>query len=170
MRSFFRTAPAAALLILASSAFAQPDWYAHREERWRDEHSWRARLFTEVREDLDHVQSATPAFRVGDEFRLVKTKQELGELQSDLDGRRYNAAKLDGVIATLQKVVADNRMPSARGFDSPDTVRPIRIQSEPESAPFMPTEPVVRVSAYSQAAETPETDELDIPAFLRRGH
>jgi cell division protein FtsZ len=72
--------------------------------------------------------------------------------------------------STPPPVVADNRMPSARGFDSPDTVRPMRIQSEPESAPFMPTEPVVRVSAYSQAVETPETDELDIPAFLRRGH
>ena len=72
--------------------------------------------------------------------------------------------------STPPPVVADTRMPSARGFDSPDMVRPMRIQSEPENAPFMPTEPVVRVSAYTQAVETPETDELDIPAFLRRGH
>jgi len=111
MRNFLRTAPAAALLILASSAFAQPpDWYRQREERFRDEH-WRARLFTEVKEDLNHVQSATSAFRVGDEYRLVRTKEELGELQADLEGHRYNEPKLDEVIATLQKVVADNRMP-----------------------------------------------------------
>jgi hypothetical protein len=129
MRSFFRTAPAAALLILASSAFAQPDWYAHRDERFRDEH-WRARLFTEVKEDLDHVQSATSAFRVGDEFRLVKTKQELGELQADLEGRRYNEAKLDGVIATLQKVVADNRMPERDRDVLNDDLRHLRDYRE----------------------------------------
>jgi hypothetical protein len=110
MRNFLRTAPAAALLILASSAFAQPDWYAHRDERFRDVH-WRAHLFTEVKADLDHVQGATAAFRLGDEYRLVRTKEELGELQSDLDGRHYNQQKLDEVIGTMQTVVADNRMP-----------------------------------------------------------
>jgi hypothetical protein len=59
-------------------------------------------------------------------------------------------------------------MPSARGFDGPDAVRPLRVQSEPENPGFVASEPVIRVPAY--AAETPESDELDIPAFLRRGN
>ena len=58
--------------------------------------------------------------------------------------------------------VADDRMPSARGFDSPDHVRPARMQAE--------AEPMLRVPAFPGGAETHEADELDIPAFLRRGH
>ena len=68
---------------------------------------------------------------------------------------------------------ADNRMPSARGFDSPDPGRPARITPEPESHPTFPTvaEPTVRVPSFSgYAPKDKEADELDIPAFLRRGH
>jgi hypothetical protein len=110
MHNFLRkSTAAAAFLILAGAALAQaPDWYEHREERFRGE-NWRAHMFAEVKEDLDHVQSKT--FPVGrDEFRLVRTKQQLDELQSDLAAHRYSEAKLDEVIGTLQKVVADNRM------------------------------------------------------------
>jgi hypothetical protein len=97
-----------AFLMLAGIALAQPpDWYAHREERYRGE-QWRGHMFAEVREDLDHVQAATFVGR--DEFRLVRTKQELNELQSDLTAHRYSQVKLDQVIATMQRVVADNRM------------------------------------------------------------
>ena len=67
----------------------------------------------------------------------------------------------------------DTRMPSARGFDSPDSARPLRITQEPDSHPSFPTvpEPSVRVPSFSgYAPETKEADELDIPAFLRRGH
>jgi cell division protein FtsZ len=63
----------------------------------------------------------------------------------------------------------ESRMPSARGFDSPDAVRPMRLQSEPEPTPYVSPEPVVRT--FGGAPEQhPESDELDIPAFLRRGH
>ena len=98
-------------LIMAGFAMAQnPDWYQHREERYRGE-QWRARMFTEVKEDLDHIQSKT--FPVGrDEYRIVRTKQELDELQSDLTAHRYNEEKLDDVINGLQRVAADNRMSS----------------------------------------------------------
>jgi cell division protein FtsZ len=68
--------------------------------------------------------------------------------------------------------VVESRMPSARGFDSPDAGRPVRLQYEarPVEAPEAP-EPMVRVPAFSGAMKEPsETDELDIPAFLRRGH
>ncbi len=67
----------------------------------------------------------------------------------------------------------DSRMPSARGFDSPDSSRPIRITPEPESHQAFPSvpEPSVRVPSFSgYAPENKESDELDIPAFLRRGH
>lgn len=110
MWNICRTAAATAgLVILSFSAVAQnPDWYEHRQERWRGE-EWRARLFSEVKEDLDHVQSKT--FPIGrDEYRIVRTKQELDELQNDLTAHRYSEAKLDQVIGTLQRVTADNRM------------------------------------------------------------
>jgi hypothetical protein len=109
MRNIFhRAGAAAAFLLLAGAALAQPpDWYAHREERFRDEH-WRARLFAEVKEDLNHVQAAT--FSGRDEFRLARTKQELDELQGDLVSRRYSQQKVDDVVNAMQRVVADNRM------------------------------------------------------------
>ena len=72
---------------------------------------------------------------------------------------------------------ADTRMPSARGFDSPDSPRPLRVQfgesiGDPGAADFGVAEPAVRVPAFSgiAAPEPVESDELDIPAFLRRGH
>jgi hypothetical protein len=110
MRSILRNSTAtAAFLILAGAALAQPDWYHQREERFKGE-NWRGRIFTEVREDLNHVQSTT--FGGRDEFRLVRTKEQLNELQGDLAAHRYSEAKLDEVIATMQRVVADNRMPA----------------------------------------------------------
>ena len=79
--------------------------------------------------------------------------------------------------AVAEPEVADHRMPSARGFDSPDAPRPLRLIYEelprPASAepPLPVAEPLVRVPAFSGAAPTEpaEADELDIPAFLRRG-
>jgi cell division protein FtsZ len=73
----------------------------------------------------------------------------------------------------------DTRMPSARGFDSPDPGRPLRITPEPEQRQNFPNvaEPSIRVPSFSGYApdsgyptETKGADELDIPAFLRRGH
>jgi hypothetical protein len=107
---FLRSSAAAAFLLLAGSALAQsPDWYEHREERFRGE-EWRAHMFAEIREDLDHVH--TTIFAGRDELRMVRTKQELNELQNDLAAHRYTEEKLDDVIAAMQKVVADNRMSS----------------------------------------------------------
>ncbi len=68
--------------------------------------------------------------------------------------------------------MADSRMPSARGFDSPDSPRPLRVQFGEGVGELGVSEPVVRVPAFSGvlAPEPVESDELDIPAFLRRGH
>jgi cell division protein FtsZ len=77
-----------------------------------------------------------------------------------------------------QEPAPESRMPSARGFDSPDSTRPIRLQYEDANRaiesilePTVP-EPAVRTPAFngSVTREPAEADELDIPAFLRRGH
>jgi len=81
----------------------------------------------------------------------------------------------------LDTRMSDTRMPSARGFDSPDSTRPLRLhydESSRTSAPEIPThdfgvaEPAMRVPVFTSAvrAEPAESDELDIPAFLRRAH
>ncbi len=72
--------------------------------------------------------------------------------------------------AAVQPVASEHRMPSARGFDHPDAVRPLRIQSEPEGSGFTSSEPVIRIPATFAGNEPQENDELDIPAFLRRGN
>ena len=83
-------------------------WYQHRDSFYREGH-WRGRLFERVRDDLDHVQSTT--FPVStDEFRIVRTKQELGELQEKLAGGRYDQPELDQVIAAMQRVVNSNKL------------------------------------------------------------
>ncbi len=72
---------------------------------------------------------------------------------------------------------SDHRMPSARGFDGPDTSRPLRVQFHEGSlgAEFAPhagvPEPSVRIPPSNGAhSKEFDTDELDIPAFLRRGN
>ncbi len=77
----------------------------------------------------------------------------------------------------LEPEEVDNRMPSARGFDAAEGARPLRLQYEdglraPQAGTAVPVaEPMVRVSALAgpPVPETAEADELDIPAFLRRG-
>ena len=118
----------AAFLVLAGAAIAQnPDWYHERDGRYRGE-NWRMHMFSEVREDLDHVQATT--FGGRDEFRIVRTKEELNELQGDLEAHRYTQAKLDDVIATLQRVVADNRMSSRDREMLNDDLRRLREYRE----------------------------------------
>lgn len=66
-------------------------------------------------------------------------------------------------------LLGDARMPSARGFETPDSVRPSRMQFEPDTPSYGVAEATVRGVASGIAVDAPEVDELDIPAFLRRG-
>lgn len=92
----------------AAPQYRDPDdWHQDRDSYYRGE-SWRARFFERVRQDLDHVQSAV--FSGADEYRIVRTKQELGELQEKMAAGRFDQPELDEVIAALGRVVADNRL------------------------------------------------------------
>jgi hypothetical protein len=77
----------------------------------RDENYWRGRLFDRVREDIDQVQARTPAFS-SDEFRLGRAKEQLTQLQKDAATGNFVDRDLDDVISSIQRVVADNRMPA----------------------------------------------------------
>jgi hypothetical protein len=91
------------------------DVYHRDRDDWYRSQNWRGQLFERVRQDLDHVQSATfPSG--GDRFRLASTRQELDELQSKLAAGRYDERELDDVIRALQRVVQDNQM-TARDRD-----------------------------------------------------
>ncbi|HLW77292.1 MAG TPA: hypothetical protein VKS01_09900 [Bryobacteraceae bacterium] len=82
-------------------------FYRDRDEAFRGD--WHARLFERVRQDLDHAQAGT--FPIGtDEFRLVRTKQELNQLQSAWTSGNFDRHDLDDVINAMQRVVADNRL------------------------------------------------------------
>jgi hypothetical protein len=102
------------LLLFAVTASAQDrDRDRERDERYhqgdRDEGWWRGRLFDRVRADLDHIQSETPIFS-RDDYRLVKVKQELGELQRKYEARGYDPQEMDDVLAAMQRVVSDNHL------------------------------------------------------------
>jgi len=104
----------AGLLVFSLTATAQDrprdddSFHSDRDARFHDEH-WRGRLFDDVREDVQHVQAVTwPSG--GDSYRLDRTVNELNQLQGKLANHVYDERDLDDVIATLQRVVSDNRM------------------------------------------------------------
>ena len=117
---FLRSIVGAALLTCGLTAGMAQDrdhdrdrddsYYQRREAFFHEEH-WRARLFQRVRDDLDEAQSKTfPVSR--DELRIVRTKEELGELQEGLASGRYNERALDDVIAGVQRVIDSNKLSS----------------------------------------------------------
>ena len=97
-------------------------WYQSRESFFHQQ-DWKAHLFQRVREDLNQVQSTTfPGGR--DEYRIARTKQELGDLQAKLAENRYDQPQLDGVIAGLQRVIDSNKLsPRDRDMLSDDLSR-----------------------------------------------
>ena len=114
---FLKSLASSSLLLFAMTAGAQDrdrdrdrddDRYEHQG---RDEGWWRGRMFQRVREDLEHVQSVTREFSA-DQYRLVKVKEELNELQRKYEARGYDSQEMDDVVAALQHVVTDNHLSS----------------------------------------------------------
>ena len=95
------------LASLISIAFAQ-DWYHDRDERYRGE-QWRSQLFSNVRQDLDHIWSARNASEK-ENARLDRTKEELAKMQADLDQGRFDNGLLNDVIDSLRKSANDQRL------------------------------------------------------------
>jgi hypothetical protein len=104
-RLLLGAALAAGLVSFGIQGFSQ-----ERRDEQRDEGYWRGRLFDRVRADIDQVQARTPVFS-SDEFRLTRAKEQLNQLQRDAANGNFIDRDLDEVIGTLQRVVADNRMP-----------------------------------------------------------
>ncbi len=93
--------------LVSLSAVAQ-DWYHDREDRYRGE-QWRAQVFLHVRSDLDHIWSARRASDK-ERRRIEKTKEELTQLQADLDHGRFDNGILNDVIDSLAKSSNDDRL------------------------------------------------------------
>ena len=120
----------AGLLMFGMSATAQDrdrdrgddSYRSERDARFNDQH-WRGRLFEDVRQDVQHVQSATwPGG--GDEYRLSATIDQLNQLQAKLADHVYDESSLDQVIDSLSRVASYNRMaPRDRDILSDDVSR-----------------------------------------------
>jgi hypothetical protein len=92
---------------LAFSAAAQ-DWYHDRDERFSGK-DWEPHIFMNVRTDLDHVWSAFGASD-RERGRLERTKQELMQMQGDLDQGRWDNGILNDVIDSIRKSSNDVRL------------------------------------------------------------
>lgn len=105
MKRSFKSA--AIFAALAVSVVAQ-DWYHDRDARFRGE-AWRPHLFMYVRTDLEHIWSAA---RASDQERkrLDKTKEELTQMQADLDHGRWDNGILNDVIDSVRKSSNDDRL------------------------------------------------------------
>ena len=98
------------------------DSFYHTREGFYSGDSWKMHLFDRVRADLDHVQRV--AFEGSDEYRIVRTEEQVAELQSKMAEGRYDQPELEDVIASLGRVLADNRLsPRDRDILSDDMSR-----------------------------------------------
>jgi hypothetical protein len=92
---------------LAFSAVAQ-DWYHDRDERFRGE-EWRPHIFMHVKTDLEHIWSADRAADK-ERRRIERTKEELTQMQADLDQGRWDNGILNDVIDSIRKSSNDERL------------------------------------------------------------
>lgn len=95
------------LASVTSIAFAQ-DWYHDRGDRPHGD-EWRPHIFSHVREDLEHIRSARYASEK-ENRRLERTRQELTQMQADLDDGRFDNGLLNDVIDSLRKSANDERL------------------------------------------------------------
>ena len=98
----------------AVAQYQDDDAWHHDRDSYYHGQEWRVHLFDRVRTDLDHVQMG--AFAGDDVNRIAHTKLQLTELQGKLAGGGFNQPELDDVIASMNRVIADNRL-SARDRD-----------------------------------------------------
>jgi len=96
-----------ALVFVGLSTAAQ-DWYHDRDNRYQGTH-WRGHVFEEVRADLDHIYSAHRASDRERE-RLERTKQELTDLQANLDRGVWDNGHVNDVIDSLRKSSNDDHL------------------------------------------------------------
>ncbi|MGA7410517.1 MAG: hypothetical protein WBW33_08525 [Bryobacteraceae bacterium] len=116
------------LAALAFSAAAQ-DWYHDRDERFRGE-QWRPHVFEHVRTDLEHVWSAVRASDK-ERTRLERTKEELTQMQADLDQGRWDNGILNDVIDSIRKSSNDDRLAQRdRAVLADDVVRLKEFQDQ----------------------------------------
>ena len=118
-RRLFNIAGAGLLAIslgagMAAAQYNDDDTWHKTRDGFYAGTDWHMRLFDRVREDLDHVQAHV--FTSGDEYRIDRTKQQIGDLQGKMTAGQYDERELDEVIGGLGRVVADNRL-SARDRD-----------------------------------------------------
>jgi hypothetical protein len=101
----------AGLMLAAFVTFgaAAQDWYHDRDERYRGE-AWRPQVFSQVRSDLDHI-GIPPGASEREDTRLRKTREELTEMQADLDQGRFDNGILNDVIDSVRKSANDERLP-----------------------------------------------------------
>ncbi len=120
-----------ASVILAALAFgaAAQDWYHDRDERFRGE-GWRPHVFEHVRTDLEHVWSAVRASDK-ERTRLDRTKEELTQMQADLNQGRWDNGILNDVIDSIRKSSNDDRLaPRDRAVLADDVVRLKEFQDQ----------------------------------------
>lgn len=91
-----------------SAAAQTQDWYHDRDARYRGE-QWRSRVFLEIRTDLEHVRSARHAADK-ERQRLVRTEQELTDLQAKLERGEWDNGHVNDVIDSLEKSANDDRL------------------------------------------------------------
>jgi hypothetical protein len=124
-----RTFTAGAILAALALSAAAQDWYHDREERFRGE-AWKPHVFMQVRTDLEHIWSADRAADK-ERTRLAKTKQELTQMQADLDQGRWDNGILNDVIDSIRKSSNDERLAGRnRAVLADDVARLKQFQDE----------------------------------------
>jgi len=119
---------ALAMMFFALSTAAQ-DWYHDRDARYNGD-QWRARVFAEIRADLDHVWSARQAAHK-ERQRLDRTKQELTDLQAKLEHGEWDNGHVNDVIDSLRKSADDERLSERdRAVLNDDVIRLKNLQDE----------------------------------------
>lgn len=104
-----RSLAAAFTLAACLPLVASPqDWYHDRDDRYRGE-GWRPHIFLQVREDLDHIYTRYASDK--ERHRLERTREELTEMQVELDHGQFDNGHLNDVIDSLGKSANDNRLP-----------------------------------------------------------